>query len=484
MQFNESENNMCCETVAAGIRDFNDFGFKYLGKLVNCKSTSIESSKLGVGFETLDRDMWDVEQAWPVLDDLGVKWARVQTGWAKTEKTRGVYDFTWLDDIVDKLLERGVQPWLSVSYGNPLYTPGASPDGVGFPPIYTAEEREGWTAYVKELTRHYKDRVSHYEIWNEPDAGFFKPKPDPALYADLVQLTSTAIRSEYPESVIIGGALGVAMCPNGLDYTEACLQNGMADYIDIITYHGYKFMPEQYSIQEFPAYRRLLDRYKPGLKIWQGETGCPSKVPEGNDQALAEMEVSEAVQARWLARRVLLELGYGAEHVNYFNMGDFTKYLFGGDLGYTSHYGLVRMEDGTPKPAYYTLQTLATLLHDPMEVAHDRMSFRMQVGDDNNAVTRDQAAAGWQVSFVRGDVPVHAWWLREDVTKEEEWKTITMYYWLDSELRLTQPVLVNPVTQDVFELCLKKNYGMNEFANLPISNSPMILTDKSILCIK
>jgi hypothetical protein len=58
----------------------------YLGKLKNRKSKDISSSRLGVGFECLDRNMWDTNQAWPVLDELGIKWARVQTGWAKTEK--------------------------------------------------------------------------------------------------------------------------------------------------------------------------------------------------------------------------------------------------------------------------------------------------------------------------------------------------------------------------------------------------------------
>ncbi len=464
--------------------EVKDFGFKHLGKLKPKRSTDIPSSRLGVGFETLDRDMWDVDQAWPVLNDLGVKWARVQTGWAKTEKEKGIYDFKWLDEIVDKLIERGVQPWFSVSYGNKLYTPAASGDGVGYVPIYTEEERKGWTAYVKALTRHYRNRITHYEIWNEPDIGFFKPKPDPVLYMDLVQLTAGAIKTEFSEAVIVGGAFARAMHPSGFEFVEKCLDCGFADYIDIVSYHGYKYLPEQYAEQEFPAYRHLLNRYKPSLKYWQGETGCPSRVPDGNKQALAEMEVSEDIQARWLTRRVLLELGVGADMVSYFSMGDFSKYLFDGELGYTSHYGLLRLNDGTPKPSYYALQSLAALLYDPLEVAAGRTLFRMQTGDDANAVTREQAAAALQVNLVRDDIPVQAWWLCEEVPKDPVWKSITMYYWIDSSLKLDNPVLINPVAQDVYELELKRNCNMNEFANLPISNSPMLITDRSIVDIK
>ena len=187
----------------------NNFHFKHLGKLIPKKATAIQSSRLGIGFETLDRDMWDVTCAWPVLEDLGVKWARVQSGWAKTEKIEGQYYFAWLDAIVDRLRERGVQPWLSVSYGNRLYTPQASPDGAGYPPVYTERERQGWAAYVKALARHYRGRIERFEIWNEPDcSGFFRPKPNAEHYAALVAATAPILRAEVPGAYIVAGAFG------------------------------------------------------------------------------------------------------------------------------------------------------------------------------------------------------------------------------------------------------------------------------------
>ena len=46
-----------------------------------------------IGCETLDRDYADFDQF-------------NQSGWAKTEKEKGKYDFAWLDHIVDGLIER------------------------------------------------------------------------------------------------------------------------------------------------------------------------------------------------------------------------------------------------------------------------------------------------------------------------------------------------------------------------------------------
>ncbi len=49
------------------------------------------------------------------LAPLGAKHARLQSGWGKTEQQPGVYDFAWLDEVVDGMLAVGVTPWLQLS---------------------------------------------------------------------------------------------------------------------------------------------------------------------------------------------------------------------------------------------------------------------------------------------------------------------------------------------------------------------------------
>ena len=73
---------------------------QYIGKL---KKTDIAAERLGIGFEKLDRAVFEPERAYEKLGEIGIKWVRLQSGWARTEKEPGVYDFTWLDDIVDNL---------------------------------------------------------------------------------------------------------------------------------------------------------------------------------------------------------------------------------------------------------------------------------------------------------------------------------------------------------------------------------------------
>ena len=71
-----------------------------IGKVRPRPSAQIAASPLGVGFETLDRKMFEPEPVYPFLAELGAKWARVQTGWCRCEPAQGKYDFAWLDAIV------------------------------------------------------------------------------------------------------------------------------------------------------------------------------------------------------------------------------------------------------------------------------------------------------------------------------------------------------------------------------------------------
>ena len=66
---------------------------KKIGTIQPKKSSEIEYSKISLGFEKLDRDVFDPEKAYDKVADCGVKKARIQSGWQRTEKEKGVYDF-------------------------------------------------------------------------------------------------------------------------------------------------------------------------------------------------------------------------------------------------------------------------------------------------------------------------------------------------------------------------------------------------------
>ena len=59
---------------------------KKIGALERLSSSEIEYSKIGIGFEKLDRDVFDPEKAYDKVAAIGVKKVRIQSGWLKTER--------------------------------------------------------------------------------------------------------------------------------------------------------------------------------------------------------------------------------------------------------------------------------------------------------------------------------------------------------------------------------------------------------------
>jgi hypothetical protein len=146
------------------------FALQPLGKLAPRTSRAIKASRLSLGFETLDRRMFEPEKTYAHVAELGVKWARCQTGWARTETKKGEFDFAWLDGVADSLAKVGVQPWFSLSYGNKLYTPGAPNEyAIGWIPLNSDEARQAWVNYAGKIAERFHGRVKHWEIWNEPN---------------------------------------------------------------------------------------------------------------------------------------------------------------------------------------------------------------------------------------------------------------------------------------------------------------------------
>lgn len=73
-------------------------------------------SFITVGCECLDRDMAVWSEFADYVPELGVGHARIQSGWAKTERRKGHYDYAWLDEIVDGLCSRNIKPWMTLCY--------------------------------------------------------------------------------------------------------------------------------------------------------------------------------------------------------------------------------------------------------------------------------------------------------------------------------------------------------------------------------
>src|SRR5215203_3519588 len=234
--------------------------FKKIGSLQPRSTTEIQSSRITVGCETLDRDLavWDNYKAY--LKPLGVKKIRLQAGWAKCEKTQGVYDWKWLDDIINYAVANGLEPWLQPSYGNPVY-PGGGGKGLLNSLMTSPEAYAAWDKWVEALVVRYKDRVKEWEIWNEPDHPMQKITPETT--AELNIRTAVVIKKIQPEAKIAG----LAFASNSdLEYLNRFLKviadQGKLDLFQWISYHSYTMRPEDAYVQKrVLGLKNVIEKY-------------------------------------------------------------------------------------------------------------------------------------------------------------------------------------------------------------------------------
>lgn len=477
-------------------------GLVSVGKLATKSSDKIASSKINIGCECLDRQMWYLDKSIDHLGLTGVKHARIQSGWSLCEKVKGEYDFSWLDEVIDSMLAKGIQPWLNLTYGNIHYCGSPTEDSVGWAPCYSIEAMHGWRRYVKAVVAHCRDRIFEYEIWNEPDiAPFWKhDKADPIKYAQMVIDTSRQIKDVQPDAFIIGAATAGGTGSRGLMYLEYCLRAGMGEHIDAISYHCYRPRPEGQSLRELDSLRAQLKRHGLDLKIWQGECGCPSEKPE--NEAMCGMPWDEAKQAKWMLRRMISDLDMDLDMTTHFHLSDFHNYYKDGLVDIPAFFGLLRNKTYECKPSYYTFQSLCTLFDDCTAVDRE-----LQVTVDvSSPEAEGKVFIDWLLvrtsTFERNGYPLLAYWypaeLNPEINPVKPFApgSITLTISHLRKLRIKEPVLIDPVKQIVYKIPAtadkatcgveQNEWGFSEgidtdgqmvINNLPLLDYPLLLTD-------
>lgn len=445
------------------------------------KPAEIKRSPFGIGAETLDRGLWKPSEVYPWMTDLPVKWARLQTGWARTEQQKGVYDWGWLDEAVDGLLQRGIEPFFNLGYGNPLYTEG----GARYHPMVNEAALAGWKAFVHRLVERYHERISHWEIWNEPNLRqFWLPtEPDPEVYVELVRQTVPVIRDQAPESTLIGGV--TSRLPSA--YIRRMFEAGLAGHIDIFSFHPYGTIPERYA-PAIQTLQRLIHRYKPGMPIWQGEQGFPS---DPNSTGFSGAPPwTENIQAKVMLRRLLTDLSLDMAVTLWFIIIDLHDYPAGS--GKVNYKGILRARpEIRPKVAYRALQNLGSLIFG--EVKRQLASIYTVDGavplDDTfwdavHQVSWPDNPKVWTTALDTGNGPVLAYWMTGKPQDVRPFGDVHLLYQDWDGKSFTDPVLIDPLTGKIMALppaSIHMGVGRTEaqvFENLPLADYPLLIMQR------
>jgi hypothetical protein len=277
-------------------------GFTLLGKIKPRHAREIESSNWSVGAETMDRD-YTIYNNWRnYLGPLGVKRARIQSGWAKTEQEQGKYDWAWLDEIIPDMVAQDVEPWVCICYGNPIYAGGGGTGLAGGLPE-SKEALAAWDAYVSALVDRYKQQVTLWEIWNEPRTGRGKGSE---VYAEFAARTAQVIRDHQPKARFMfaaGGAFDTTFVKEMLTWLR---DHDKLSLCNEVVFHPYSYNPDD-SYGRVADLREIVQSFSENIILRQNENGVPSRA--GSFGAVSKYDWTELRQAKWATRRLLGDLG-------------------------------------------------------------------------------------------------------------------------------------------------------------------------------
>jgi len=448
--------------MTGGSEDNSGDGYALLGTIRPRSAHEIRASNWSIGAETMDRD-YTIYRHWrSYLGPLGFKKARLQAGWAKTERRKGVYDWAWLDEIVFDMAEQAVEPWMCLCYGNGIYSDGGGTLlGAGIP--RTEEALQAWERFVRAIVSRYGHVIDEWEIWNEPNGGKGNTRE---LYADFLIRTAEAVRAVQPKARIL------AMSLAGVDwkFTDGALKTvaskGKLDLIDEITYHPYSFNPDK-SYDAVAKLREVVARYSDRITIRQGENGAPSEYRE--TKALRQYDWTELSQAKWGLRRLLGDLGRDIPS-SYFSIMDM-KYP-----DEMNRKGLLKSrEDQTVeyrKPAYFAMQNLAAVFDDTL-ARIPRYAYRTDSTASLSVFAYENRFTGGQVVTI---------WLDGETPSDGLDETGVNFTFLAGQFE--RPVYVDLREGKVYEIPSshwQRQGTVYEFREVPCYDSPILIADRRLI---
>lgn len=453
-----------------------------IGVLKNFNSNQIKSSIFGVGFECLDRKMFDPSKYYDKLASLGVKWARCQTGWNRTETQKGKYDFAWLDDVVDNMLARGVQPWFNVGYGNRLYMKDANnPTAVGYVPIfYDSECLQAWKNYVRALAKHFKGRVNQFEIWNEPNVKTFWRNgnaKDVSGYSKLIVLTAAEIKAEIPDAKI-----GACIAGMGEKYFSQILDGEAAKILDFFSVHPYSMVPELNYVRSVNKLKKLAEKKGAGqIAIRQGEVGYPVYISPSSWVGKGSWYKSdEHVQAKWMLRRFLLDIEAGVDLTSFFMITDFNdKYALGEGAPKEAVWGMIANGGAYgERKVCGAMRNFCSLFSEGISMSkiQPNMTFNEDKFPVNKRISRFMSELP-QITckaFERKGKPVYVYFIAEDLQCRMRTFEALSLKLDDGAKALQKPILIDLINGKVY----RANSGFNE---LPITDYPLVIAEESAI---
>ncbi|MDX9979770.1 MAG: hypothetical protein RBU25_06940, partial [Lentisphaeria bacterium] len=262
---------------------------------INLGGGEVSDARLRPGMQTLGGDVR--EEYIRLLAEMGCRIIRDHDtcakaySWRVVEPEAGHFDFRLADYATNLYLKYGIQPlpvleatyplsnephrfrfdWLQEKGGTiPKYL-ACSHIGAKAAGEIIAGPDDPWRRYVHAMAERYRGRITHYEIFNEPNLYI-----SPENYTAYLKSASEELRAADPQCRIVGFCSTGDLAGEGksAEYLKPCFDLGGLDFADIVSFHPYdsrQLSSGRPADQMIATYRDLVKSYGRDHQLWNTE---------------------------------------------------------------------------------------------------------------------------------------------------------------------------------------------------------------------
>jgi xylan 1,4-beta-xylosidase len=296
-----------------------------------------------------------------------------------------VYNFSYVDQIYDGLLESGVRPFVELSFMPRKLASAPVFQAFWYRPIVAPpKDWDRWGDLISHFAQHLVDRYGvdevsqwYFEVWNEPNLDFWAGDPKEPTYYHLYDVAARAIKSVSSRLRVGGPATAQAAWVDR--FLKHCAENHVP--VDFASTHVYAndTAHDVFGTDETIPRGQMVCRAVRKVHDQIGASAYPS-LPliwsEFNASYKNEPDVTDApFMGPWIADTIRQCDGI-VDMMSYWTFSDVFEEQGVVKQPFYGGYGLIA-EDGLPKPAFKAFELL-----------HHLGSQRLDVDSDSALVTR------------------------------------------------------------------------------------------------
>jgi xylan 1,4-beta-xylosidase len=295
------------------------------------------------------------------LDDMGV--------YDEDSAGRPVYNFSYVDQAYDGLLQNGVRPFVELSFMPRKLAAKDAPHAFWYKQnVAPPKDWAKWDDLIYQFTKHLVDRYGldevaqwYFEVWNEPNLDFWVGDPKQATYFDLYDHSAAAVKRVSGRLRVGGPATAQAAWADA--FIQHCVEKHVpADFVSTHVYGNDSAKDVFGTNEDIPrdrmvcrAVKKVHDQIKasalPTLPlIWSEFNASYKNEPEITDSTYMGPWMAETIRQ---CDGLVDEMSYWTISDVFEEQGVVKKPFYGG-------YGLIAA-GGIPKPAFAAFELLHQL---------------------------------------------------------------------------------------------------------------------------